>query len=89
MEEFDPDPLRYYLTAIAPEGARTPYQPDEFVARNDGELADKVGNLINRATTFAHKYFEGKVPPAGTRDDVDRAVLAACREQAAKVAASS
>ncbi|HVJ80740.1 MAG TPA: methionine--tRNA ligase, partial [Planctomycetia bacterium] len=86
LQEFDPDPLRYYLTAIAPEGARTPYQPDEFVARNDGELADKVGNLINRATTFAHKYFDGKVPPEGARDDVDRAMLAACREQAAKVA---
>ena len=67
LQEYDPDPLRYYLTAIAPEGARTPYQPDEFIQRNDGELVATLGNFVNRLVPFCHKNFEGKVPAAGNR----------------------
>lgn len=76
LEEHDPDPLRYYLTAIAPEGARTAYDPEEFAVRNDHELVATLGNFINRTVTFAHKVFEGKVPPVGTRDDLDQRHLA-------------
>lgn len=87
LTAYDPDPLRYYLTAIAPESARTPYQPDEFVQRNDSELVAALGNFINRNISFAHKYFEGKVPPVGERDDEDRKLLAACGEYAKKIGA--
>lgn len=87
LQQFDPDPLRYYLTAIAPEGARTAYDPDEFIVRNDTELLATLGNFVNRTVTFAHKNFEGKVPPAGPRDSIDNEQLAACRRQADNVAA--
>ncbi|MFO0947317.1 MAG: class I tRNA ligase family protein [Planctomycetota bacterium] len=86
LKEHDPDPLRYYLTAIAPEGARTAYEPDEFVKRNDGELLANLGNFVNRTVTFAHKYFEGKVPEVGARDEVDYRQLAVRGEQLAKTA---
>lgn len=86
LQEFDPDPLRYYLTAIAPEGARTPYQPDEFLQRNDGELVATLGNFVNRLIPFCHKNFDGKVPVAGTRDARDNDVLALRRIQADKAA---
>jgi methionyl-tRNA synthetase len=84
LQEYDPDPLRYYLTAIAPEGARTPYQPDEFIQRNDGELVATLGNFVNRLVPFCHKNFEGKVPAAGNRDARDNDVLALRRVQAEK-----
>lgn len=75
LAEYDPDPLRYYLTAIAPEGARTAYNVEEFLDRNDNELVAALGNFINRNVTFAHKYFEGKVPPVGSRGELERRLL--------------
>ncbi len=73
---FDPDPLRYYLTAIAPENQRTAFDVDDFINRNNSELTDALGNFVNRNMTFVHKYFDGKVPEVGQRDDVDREQLA-------------
>jgi methionyl-tRNA synthetase len=82
LQDFDPDPLRYYLTAIAPESARTAFEFEDFVARNNGELVNALGNFFNRTITFAHKYFDGKVPDAGQRDGMDHAQLARCKETA-------
>ncbi|MCG3131419.1 MAG: Methionine--tRNA ligase [Phycisphaerae bacterium] len=87
LQSFAADPLRYYLTAIAPEAQRTAFEFDDFLARNNGELGNALGNFFNRCISFAHKYFEGKVPPAGDRDDADRAQLARCREAVEKVGA--
>lgn len=86
LQQYDPDPLRYYLTSIAPEAARTAYLPDEFIRANDTELLAALGNFVNRTVTFAHKYFEGKVPPPGTRDALDEQQLELCRVQAEKIA---
>jgi methionyl-tRNA synthetase len=78
--------LRYYLTAIAPETARTAYEPAELIVRNDNELVATLGNFVNRTVTFAQRYFEGKVPAAGARDELDLRQLAVYREQADKIA---
>lgn len=75
LQTFDPDPLRFYLTAVAPEQARTAFDVDDFIARNNGELVNAFGNFFNRTMTFAHKYFDGVVPAPGEREDVDRAQL--------------
>ncbi len=80
LKDFDPDPLRYYLTAVAPESARTAFDFDDFLARNNGELVNAFGNFYNRTMTFAHKYFEGKVPATGSRSDEDTQQLERCKE---------
>jgi len=78
LTTFDPNPLRYYLTAVAPENARTTFDLDDFIARNNGELVNAFGNFFNRTLTFAHKYFEGKVPPPDSYQDVDTEHLQRC-----------
>lgn len=87
LKKYDPDPLRYYLTTIAPENQRTTFDVEDFIARNNGELGNTLGNFINRALTFTVKHFEGRVPPAGARDQRDEAQVAARATQAEKVAA--
>jgi len=72
LKRFDPDALRYYLTAIAPESARTAFDPQDFVTRNNSELVAAFGNFVNRALTFAANYFDHKVPDAAAQTDVDR-----------------
>ncbi len=86
LKRFDPDPLRYYLTAVAPENARTTFDIDDFIARNNGELLNAFGNFFNRTMTFAHKYHDGKVPPASQREDVDTKQLERCAQAADRIA---
>ena len=52
LEAFDPDPIRYYLTANAPENADTDFSIDELVRRNNDELVATWGNLVHRTLTF-------------------------------------
>ena len=85
LKTFDPDPLRYYLTAIAPESNRTTFDIDDFIARNNGELVNALGNFVNRTVTFAHRYFDGKLPEAGEPGQADRQHLEAIATQAGKV----
>ena len=71
LKTFRPDPLRYYLTAIAPETQRTTFDLDDFIARNNGELLNALGNFVNRTLTFAQRYCEGQVPHVGERTVTD------------------
>ena len=59
---FPADSLRYTLGANLPETRDTDFYWKEFQARNNSELADILGNFVNRTFTFVHKHFEGKVP---------------------------
>ncbi len=71
LKTLDADPLRYYLTANAPEAQRAAFDFDDFLTRNNTELLNALGNFVNRTMTFAHKYFDGKVPHAGAPGRVD------------------
>jgi methionyl-tRNA synthetase len=74
LSRYDPDPLRYYLTAAGPETQDTDFTWAEFVRRNNDELVATWGNLVNRTLTSAHRNF-GAVPEPGELTDADRALL--------------
>jgi methionyl-tRNA synthetase len=76
LERYDPDPVRYYLTAIAPEARDTDFTWQGFVRRNNDELVATWGNLVNRMLSFAYKQFEGCIPQPGDLDDMDQDILA-------------
>lgn len=86
LKMFDPDPLRYYLTAIAPETQRAAFDVDEFIQRNNSELLAAFGNFINRILAFNAKTFDGKVPPQTALDDNDKAHLEALKTFPTRVA---
>jgi methionyl-tRNA synthetase len=74
LSRYDPDPLRYYLTAGGPETQDTDFTWDEFVRRNNDELLANWGNLVNRTLVNAHRHF-GEVPRPGELTDADRRAL--------------
>ncbi len=75
LQRYDPDPLRYYLTSIAPESKDADFTWEGFVQRNNDELVATWGNLANRVLSFSYKRFDGKVPGPGELDEADRALL--------------
>jgi len=83
LSKYDPDPLRFYLTATAPETRDTEFSWEDFVERNNlvpsasegNELVATWGNLANRMLSFATKRFDGRVPEPGEFDEEDRALL--------------
>ena len=56
------DMLRYYLTAIAPERARTVYKPEDLIQKNNADLANTLGNFLNRIVSFSRKHCGEEVP---------------------------
>jgi methionyl-tRNA synthetase len=75
LSKYDPDALRFYLTATAPETRDTEFSWEDFVERNNNELVATWGNLANRMLSFAYKRFDGRVPEPDELDDEDRALL--------------
>ncbi|MBN1954476.1 MAG: methionine--tRNA ligase [Anaerolineae bacterium] len=76
LEQFDPDPLRYYVTSVMPETRDSDFSWVDFRRRNNDELVAAWGNLCNRVLTFAYKNFDGRVPVPGLMDRADVGLLA-------------
>lgn len=67
LEEFKDlpnkeDALRYSLVRIMPENKDSDFKWDEFVDFHDKELADNLGNLLNRVVVLTNSYFGGMTP---------------------------
>ncbi len=67
LEEFKDfpnkeDALRFTLIRNMPENKDSDFKWDEFVDFHDKELADNLGNFVNRVVVLTNKYFEGIVP---------------------------
>ena len=75
LEKFSADSLRYCLARNLPEARDTNFTWDDFRARHNNELADALGNFINRTLTFTEKYFDAKVPARGSLSEADEAAL--------------
>ncbi len=71
LSRYDPDPLRYYLTATMPETRDSDWDWDDFYHRNNDELVATWGNLANRILSFAYKHWEGIVPDPGELTKID------------------
>jgi methionyl-tRNA synthetase len=80
------DELKYVLTSIAPESKDSEFTWKEFQSRINNELADILGNFVNRAIVLTHKYYGGKVPAQGELLDIDKDVLAQIAEFPTRIA---
>jgi methionyl-tRNA synthetase len=85
LDEFPPDPLRYCIAANAPESRDSDFTWKDFQAKNNGDLADVLGNFINRTLTFLSKYFDAQIPEPGSFEGDDETVIAAIKRAPAAV----
>ena len=76
LEILPADYWRYYLMANAPEGSDANFTWDHFASQVNKDLADVLGNFVNRVTKFCAARFEARVPGEGEYGDEERALIA-------------
>ncbi|EXX86662.1 methionyl-tRNA synthetase [Paenibacillus darwinianus] len=89
IDRYGLDALRYYLLREVPFGADGTFTPENFVERINFDLANDLGNLLNRTVAMIDKYFGGTVPAyAGQVTGFDGSLQAAAAETVAHVEAN-
>ncbi|MDX1741628.1 MAG: methionine--tRNA ligase, partial [Rhodothermales bacterium] len=88
LQHFEPDLLRYVLASTLPETKDADFSWKDFQTRVNSELADVLGNFVNRTMTFADRYFGGEVPPLVLRGESDLVALDQMREVPKRVGSS-
>ena len=65
IERYGLDATRYFLLRELPFGSDGVFSPESFVERTNFDLANDLGNLLNRTVSMMNKYFDGVIPTEG------------------------
>ena len=85
VDKYGLDTIRYFLLHEIPFADDGVITEDLIIERNNSELANILGNLVNRTISMSHKYFNGQVENTNVTEDVDKALITKAEELGARV----
>lgn len=77
-ELFGVEAIRYYLLAEMPFAADGTITYETIIGRYNSDLANTLGNLVNRSVAMVNKYFGGIIPTRGAEDEFDKDLKNVC-----------
>jgi methionyl-tRNA synthetase len=80
VKEYGVDAVRYYVLHEIPYANDGNLTNELLVERINSDLANVLGNLVNRTVAMGNKYFEGKVINPSVSDDVDNVLISMINE---------
>lgn len=80
VKEYGVDAVRYYVLHEIPYANDGSLTNELLVERINSDLANVLGNLVNRTVAMGNKYFEGKVINPSVSDDVDNVLISMINE---------
>ena len=75
INSYGVDAVRYYALREVPFGSDGNFSEEALISRTNSDLANTLGNLVNRTITMSHKYFEGIVSNPKVTEDVDNDLI--------------
>ncbi|WP_373568373.1 methionine--tRNA ligase [Lysinibacillus fusiformis] len=82
IERYGLDATRYFLLRELPFGSDGVFSPESFIERTNFDLANDLGNLLNRTISMINKYYDGIIPSENLQSTEFDAAL---KEQAESV----
>ena len=80
VEEFGADAVRYYLLSEMPFAMDGSITYESFISRYNTDLANTLGNLVNRSIAMADKYFGGSLRRPAAAEGVDNDLIACAKQ---------
>ncbi|MBE7027043.1 MAG: methionine--tRNA ligase [Ruminococcaceae bacterium] len=77
---FGVDAIRYYVLSEMPFASDGTITYETIISRFNSDLANTLGNLVNRTVAMCTKYFDGVIPSACTEDEFDKDLKKVCLE---------
>ncbi len=83
-ERFGADAVRYYMLSEMPFAQDGSITYESFINRYNSDLANTLGNLVNRSIAMANKYFGGRLTRPDAADEVDADLIACAADTVTK-----
>ena len=75
INDYGVDAVRYFALREVPMGNDGSFSEEALIARTNGDLANIMGNLVNRTIGMINKYFDGFVINKNVKEDIDNELI--------------
>ena len=75
IEAYGVDAVRYFVLREVPFGSDGNFSEEALINRTNGDLANILGNLVNRTIGMANKYFDGVIENSNVSEELDEKLI--------------